>query len=463
MQFLNFNFRKPYVWIGSLLALIPGLMEAAEQASPTLKEVVVINQQSIDKLWVLMAAAMVFLMQAGFKCFEVGIVRTKNSTVTGMKNIIDWVICSLIFFGVGFAFMFGSSTSGLIGTSFFALDGLSDATHLDTVFFMFQMAFAGTALTIVSGAMSERTGFIPYLCGSIFIALVIYPIFGHWVWGNLILTDNEPWLASMGFIDFAGSTAVHSLGAWVALVGVWFVGPRLGRYSADGKIREFEAHSYAYAILGVILLWFGWWGFNGGSQLALDGAVGPIITKTNLAGAAAGLAAFFHCMFFQNKEGLNDKLLGGILGGLVAVTACCAVVSYLGAVIVGLGAGVIHNLSYDLLSKKLKLDDPVGAIPVHGFCGAYGTLCVAVFGQQELLNLPRFEQFGVQLLGVVVCFVWSVSTAIAMYAILKHTVGLRVSPTEEQAGLSLAHSDSEKTVSDSEKADINEIKRLMNL
>ena len=161
MQFLNFNFRKSYVWIGSLLALIPGLMEAAEQASPTLKEVVVINQQSIDKLWVLMAAAMVFLMQAGFKCFEVGIVRTKNSTVTGMKNIIDWVICSLIFFGVGFAFMFGNSTSGLIGTSFFALDGLSDATHLDTVFFMFQMAFAGTALTIVSGAMSERTGFIP--------------------------------------------------------------------------------------------------------------------------------------------------------------------------------------------------------------------------------------------------------------------------------------------------------------
>ena len=168
-------------------------------------------------------------------------------------------------------------------------------------------------------------------------------------------------------------------------------------------------------------------------------------------------------MFFQNKEGLNDKLLGGILGGLVAVTACCAVVSYLGAIIVGLGAGVIHNLSYDLLSKKLKLDDPVGAIPVHGFCGVYGTLCVAIFGQQELLNLPRFEQFGVQLLGVVVCFIWSVSTAIAMYAILKHTVGLRVSPTEEQAGLSLAHTDAEKTVSDSEKADINEIKRLMNL
>ena len=408
----------------------------ASDASELAGQQLVVSKASVDKLYILICAGMVFIMQAGFKCFEVGVVRSKNSTATGMKNIIDWVVCSLIFFFLGFGFMFGDSAHGLIGTNLFFLKNLPES-GLGSVFFMYQLAFAGTALTIVSGAMSERTGFIPYLCGSFFIALFIYPLFGHWAWGSLFLEDNKPWLASLGFVDFAGSTVVHSIGAWVALVGVWFVGPRLGRYDADGNLRQFESHSYAYSILGVMLLWFGWWGFNGGSVLALNDSVGPIIVNTNLAAAASGLTAFFHCLFFQKRDNINDKLLGGVLGGLVAITACCSVVNHLGAVLVGMLAGVVHNLSYDLLAKTLKLDDPVGAIPVHGFCGAFGTISVALFGQDELLPNPRMTQLGVQALGVLVAFVWASLSALIMYKVLQVVVGMRVSPAEEQAGLDI--------------------------
>ena len=453
------------IWHWGILAisaLLSGLIADSSFAQDHVENIT-FNKGAIDRMWVLTSAALVFLMQAGFKCFEVGIVRTKNATATGMKNIIDWLCACIAFFCLGFGFMFGTSANGIVGTDLFALVDLEKTGSLQSIFFLFQLAFAGTALTIVSGAMSERTGFVFYLCGSVVIGLIIYPIFGHWVWGNLLLTDNKPWLAELGFIDFAGSTVVHSLGAWVALVGVWFVGPRLGRYGADGKLRQFESHSYAYSILGVILLWFGWWGFNGGSQLALDDAVGPIIVNTNLAAAAAGLSAFFHCYFFQNREGLNDKLLGGILGGLVAITAGCSLVSYSSAIVIGLIAGVVHNYSYVLLLKTLKIDDPVGAIPVHGFCGAFGTFAVALFGKQELLPHPRFTQMGVQLVGIVVCFVWAVTTAYIMYKILKHTVGLRVSPSEEQAGINLAGGEAEEHSSDDKSPSEEDIRKIMGL
>lgn len=430
-----FMVTKIITFIGVFFLISSGAL--ASELTQESGEQLVVSKGALDKLFVLLCAGMVFLMQAGFKCFEVGIVRSKNATATGMKNIIDWIVCSLIFFCLGFGFMFGKSAAGVIGTNFFFLKDVSEV-GLGSVFFMFQLAFAGTALTIVSGAMSERTGFISYLFGSFCIALLIYPIFGHWAWGNLFLSDNQAWLADLGFIDFAGSTVVHSIGAWVALVGVWFVGPRLGRYDENGKLRPFESHSYAYAVLGVIILWFGWWGFNGGSELAVSQAVGPIIVNTNLAAAASGLTAFFHCLLFQKRENIKDKLLGGVLGGLVAITACCSVVGYVGAICVGLLAGIVHNLSFDLLAKTLKLDDPVGAIPVHGFCGALGTVCVAIFGKSDLLPNPRLIQLGVQLLGVVVAFVWASLAALIMYKILHLVVGLRVSPAEEQAGLDIA-------------------------
>jgi Amt family ammonium transporter len=318
--------------------------------------------------------------------------------------------------------------------------GSAGGSPLGMVFFLFQLAFAGTALTIVSGAMSERTGFIPYLTASILIGLFIYPVFGHWAWGNLFFSDNQAWLADLGFIDFAGSTVVHSVGAWVALVGVWFVGPRLGRYNGEGKIQPFLPHSYAYSVLGVFLLWFGWWGFNGGSTLAFNDSVGSIILNTNLSAAAAGLAAFFHSYIFQKKNDVYGKIIGGVLTGLVAITAGAHVVSASGAIAIGLLAGIVHNLSFDLVIKKWKLDDPVGAIPVHGFGGVFGTLAVGIFGKSNLLALPRLEQIGVQFLGVVVCFIFTTSFAYFLFWSLKKTVGLRVSPLEEKNGISLEKS-----------------------
>jgi len=393
----------------------------------------------IDKLWVLLSAALVFLMQAGFKSFEVGMVRSNHTTSVGMKNLIDWVVVSLIFFLVGFGFMFGKSWYGIIGTDLFIISNLNQpgGSELGIVFFLFQLAFAGTALTIVSGAMSERTGFIPYLTASLLIGLIIYPIFGHWAWGNLFFADNKAWLADLGFMDFAGSTVVHSVGAWVALVGVWIVGPRLGRYNSAGEAQPFTPYSYAYSVLGVFILWFGWWGFNGGSTLAFDGSVSKIILNTNLAAAAAGITAFFHSFYFQNKKDIYGKLMGGVLTGLVAITAGANVMSFTGAILVGSLAGLVHNYSFDFISYKLKLDDPVGAIAVHGFGGAFGTLAVGIFGQQSMLALPRTEQIAIQLMGIVVCFVFTTSLAYFLFQILKKTVGLRVSPVEENNGISL--------------------------
>ncbi len=238
-------------------------------------------------------------------------------------------------------------------------------------------------------------------------------------------------------MDFAGSTVVHSVGGWIALVGAWYIGPRLGRYDADGNVRDMETNNIAFTALGLFILWFGWIGFNGGSQLALDDQVGIIITNTIIAGAAGGLVAFFHCYFEQGRKSIYEKLMGGILGGLVAITACCSVVTPGWALVVGATAGLIHNFSYDILLKKMKIDDPVGAIPVHLVCGIWGTLCVALFGQEALLNLPRLEQLGVQVIGILACAVWCVSVSVVMYAFLKKFVGLRVSPLEEKEGIKL--------------------------
>ncbi len=390
-----------------------------------------------DTLWVLVAAALVFFMQAGFMAFEVGLVRTRHITSVAVKNVIDWVVGSILFLLLGFGLMFGHSAGGWIGTDLFLLNGVGEALDghpTGLIFFLFQAGFLCTSLTIISGAMAERTSFTAYLSSSALVALLIYPIFGHWTWGNLYFADNAAWLADLGFVDFAGSTVVHSVGAWVALAGALVVGPRLGRYNQRGQLMPFEVNNLPMAVLGVFILWLGWWGFNGGSTLGLTDRVGVIITNTTLAAAAAGLTSFYHCYLTRSRSDLYPKLLGGLIGGLVAITACCDVVTPLGALLVGGVAGVICNFATDFLAQRARIDDPVGAIAVHGICGVWGTLAVALIGQSERLPLPRWQQLGIQGLGIVVCFVFTFTVAYLIFRLLKATIGLRVSPLAEREG-----------------------------
>ncbi|WP_281613777.1 ammonium transporter [Flammeovirga sp. SubArs3] len=395
-----------------------------------------INQ---DTLWVLVCAILVFLMQAGFKTLETGLVKKEHKAGVGAKNLLDMVAGIMGFFLIGYSFMFGESLWGFIGLDTNLMVGNhftnGDLNINGTVFFLFQVAFAGTALTIVSGAMSGRTGVLPYFIGSIVTAIIIYPIFGHWAWGNLLFSSNHAWLAELGFLDFAGSTVVHTLGATVGLVGMILVGPRLGRFDRKGKVLPIKVADYSYSILGVMLLWVGWWGFNGGSTLKFDVSVFEIILNTNLAAAGAGFSAFLMCYFFQDRSELIEKLMGGALTGLVAITACCNIVTPLNALIIGLLAGIIHNLSFDLILRVFKLDDPVGAIPVHGFGGIFGTLAVALFGKEELLVLPRWEQLLVQAIGIEVCIAFTVVIAFIMFKLIKVTYGLRVAPEQELEGM----------------------------
>lgn len=445
--------RLPFwsVLICSMLFCFPVLAQDAPAAMQT--------ATSVDKLWVLMAAGMVFMMQAGFLCLEAGLIRFKNISSVSFKNIVDWSVVLVFFYLIGFGLMFGHSWKGLVGVDFFAFNTLTNIAgghELGWIFFLFQLAFAGTAATIVSGAMAERTAFIPYIVASIIIGLVIYPVFGHWVWGNLFFAGNEPWLAAMGYIDFAGSSVVHVVGGMLALVGIITVGPRLGRYDNYGTIQRFSQSNPAIAGLGALLLWFGWWGFNGGSTLKFDDTVAPIIFNTNLAAGGAALAAFFHCYLFQKKADISDKFIGGGLGGLVAITAFPHMVTPLGALAVGLIAGVVHNLSYDLVIKVMKLDDPVGAVPVHLFCGALGILLVPIFGDAEMMQHSRTTQFTIQAIGLMVCIGWTLATSFIMFKVIDKLMGLRVSPSQEESGVHIG-GDEEDAVEAIDETELNEL------
>lgn len=395
---------------------------------------------NIDRVWVFVASAMVFLMQGGFLLFEIGMCRSQHAPHIALKNILDWTVVSLTFFLIGFAIMFGHSENGIWGSDLYLLSGLhaGDAHKLGGIFFIFQLAFAGTAVTIISGVILERATIVTYLAIAFFTSAIIYPVIGHWIWGNLFFPENEPWLEKLGFMDFAGATVVHSTGAWVGLIAAIFIGKRTGRYTDDSTsttINPFKKSNVAFSCLGIIVLWFGWWGFNAGSLLELNEKVGEIILNTNVVGASAGIAAFLHCFYLQDKENLLEKLLGGILGGLVASTACCDVITPVGAMLVGVTAGLVHNYSYDFITKTLKIDDAIGAIPVHGFCGVWGTLCVAIFGRTEALNLPRMEQFLVQGLGVLVCFLWCIATGWLLFFLLKRFVKIRLTDEEQATGI----------------------------
>jgi Amt family ammonium transporter len=399
--------------------------------------------RGLNTVWVLVTAFLVFWMQAGFAFVEAGLTRAKNTTNILFKNLIDFVFATLAFWLIGYAFMFGTSAGGVIGTTGFLVSpsGAADVAGVPLLaFWLFQLVFAGTAATIVSGAMAERTKFSAYLLYSFFISAIIYPISGHWIWGG-------GWLAGLnlgsGFKDFAGSTVVHSVGGWLALIGAVILGPRIGRFGADGKPKAIPGHSISMAVLGVFILWLGWFGFNPGSQLAADGPNADIISlvavNTNLAAAAGGLIAMILTWLFVTKKPDLPASLNGVLAGLVAITAPCAFVTPAAAIAIGAVGGVVVVYG-TLLLEKLKIDDPVGAVPVHLMNGVWGTLAVGVFATENGVSgliTGSADQLLVEAIGVLAVGAWCLLTGGILFTTIKAVNGLRVAREEEMRGLDL--------------------------
>ena len=395
---------------------------------------------SFDMIWLVLAAALVFFMQAGFAMVETGLTRAKSASNILMKNLMDFSVGAVAYWAIGWALMYGTNSGdvGFIGSSQFFLTGADSTVYRD---WMFQVVFAATAATIVSGAMAERTKFTSYLLYSVFITAVIYPISGHWIW------SSNGWLGGLGFHDFAGSTVVHSVGAWAALVGAILLGPRKGKYvKVNGKVttKAILGHNMPLAALGVFILWFGWYGFNAGSTLSgTDLDIAHVATTTTLAAGTGAIGAMIISWIMFGKPDPSMSL-NGALAGLVGITAGTWVINPLGAVIVGLLAGVIVVLSVELFDKVFHVDDPVGAISVHGVCGAWGTLAVGLFadgtkdGITGLFYGGGLGQLGVQALGVIVVFAWVMVTAFIVFGVIKATTGLRVSEKEEMQGLDIS-------------------------
>ena len=390
-------------------------------------------QATLDNIWILIAAVLVIFMQAGFALVEAGLTRAKSVANIMMKNLMDFSAGVLAFAFTGFAIAFGS------GNDFFGTEGwFLNANHFSEgyfgtlslpTFFIFQVAFAATAATIVSGAMAERTKFKSYFVYSFALTAIIYPIVVHWLWGG-------GWLAKLGtpMIDFAGSTIVHSVGGWAALAGAIVLGPRIGKYDKDGKPRAIPGHSIPFAIIGVFILFIGWFGFNPGSELAADSAVPGIALTTLLAGTAGGVAATITVWL---KTGVPDVAMAGngVLAGLVGITAGTANVSNWGAFVIGALAGVLVVYSVFFIDRR-GVDDPVGAISVHGVCGAFGTLMVGLFATETgLFYGGGLSQLWSQLVGVVSVFIFVTVAAGALFYGIKATIGLRVPPEEEIEGL----------------------------
>jgi len=441
---------KSFYRKGLLPAVMLGLGAGALLTTPSLaraEEVEMLSQGNANILWTLVAAILVMFMQAGFACVECGFTRAKNAANILMKNFIDFSAGAVIFFLVGFALMFGTDIGGFIGGSGFAL---GDATAADAdgqwtlTFWFFQSVFAATAATIVSGAIAERTKFIAYLLMTVVVTGLIYPISGHWMWGSLWLGDaGAGWLEGFGFADFAGSTVVHSVGAWIGLAGAMVLGPRMGKYNADGSPRAIPGHNLPLAGLGVLILWFGWFGFNPGSTTTADGTIGYIAVNTSLAAAAGTLGAMIMAWSRFGKPDAS-MTMNGALAGLVGITAGCYDVAPVGALVIGLTAGIICVASVEFLDKVLKIDDPVGAISVHGTCGAWGTICVGLLGAPGYGGVTGLfygggvNQLLVQLLGVGVTFVWAFGAGFILFKVVDLIVGARVSEEEELKGLDIS-------------------------
>lgn len=436
---LNRRSTKIAIGVGAVLAMA-GLITnpaAAQEA-----DAVAAVQENLDNIFILVAAILVIFMQAGFALVEAGLTRAKSVSNIMMKNMMDFCVGVLAFAAVGFAFAFGSGNS-FIGTSGWFIGSdiadnyLGESSLSIATFFIFQVAFAATAATIVSGAMAERTKFVSYMVYSFLISAIVYPIVVHWTWGG-------GWLAEQGYHDFAGSGIVHMTGGIAALVGAAVLGPRIGKYGPDGKPRVIPGHSIPFAIVGVFILLVGWFGFNPGSELAADSAVTPVAVTTVLAGAAGAVMAMVVTWLRSGKP--DPAMAGnGLLAGLVGITAGCGAVYNWAAVIIGLVAGVLVVFAVDFFDKVLKVDDPVGAIAVHGVCGAWGVIAVGLFAATDAEGFWKkglfygggFDQLGPQLLGVVAIAAFVAVTMAVVFLGLKYTVGLRVSEQEELEGLDI--------------------------
>ena len=390
---------------------------------------------SLDTVWMLLAAMLVFWMQPGFALCEAGFTRSKNTVNILMKNFVDFIFGSLLIFFFGFGFMFGGDGAGFIGTPNWGDLSFYKGELPVEGFLIFQTVFCATSATIVSGAMAERTKFSMYLVYSAVISLLIYPVEGHWTWGG-------GWLSQLGFHDFAGSAIVHSVGGVLALIGAIALGPRLGKYSKDGKSRAIPGHNLALASLGVFILWLGWFGFNPGSQLAATGEVNRIAIShgfltTNLAAVAGGVATMFLTWIKYGKPSLS-LTLNGILAGLVGITAGCDVVSPIGAVGIGLVCGVVLVFAIELIDHKLHIDDPVGAASVHGVCGILGTVLTGFLSTDAgLLYGHGWSFLGVQCLGILVIDLLAAACGFLLFFGIKKVAGLRVEPRVEEEGLDI--------------------------
>lgn len=391
-------------------------------------------QTNINIVWTCIAAFLVFFMQPGFAMVECGFTRAKNAVNILMKNLMDFSIGSVAFFLVGFGLMFGK-TNGLFGTTLFGLGGVEGVSNWNWTFLIFQTVFAATAATIVSGAMAERTKFMGYLVYSFFITLFIYPIFGSWAWGGLL--DGGGWLEKLGFLDFAGSTVVHSVGGWLALAGAIVLGPRIGKYRPDGKSNAIMGHNIPLAALGVFILWFGWFGFNPGSTTTGDGSIGYIAVTTNLSAATGAIVAMIVSWVIMKKPDAS-MTLNGALAGLVSITAPCDGVSPAASILIGAVGGALVVLSVMFIDRVLKVDDPVGAVSVHGVCGLWGTLSCGLFNTDSgLFYGGGLKQLGVQALGAGAAFAWAFGLGLILFFGIKATIGLRVSAEEELKGLDI--------------------------
>ncbi len=423
------NLRRflPYVLAGLLAAsIMAGWNIAFAQGDPPLQEVDD-TATHLGNLTTMVAAFLVFFMQAGFAFLGAGLIRAKSTVNYMTKSFMDFAIASLSFWAFGFAIMMGTSAAGIAGTdNFFLLSGGNDwQVYVD---WMFQMVFAGTAATIVAGAVAERTKTQAYFAYSFLIGAIIYPLYGHWVW------NGEGWLAIMGAADYAGSGVVHAVGGFVALAGAAVVGPRMGKYNADGSANDLRGHNVPFVIIGTFILFFGWFGFN----ISGGGSIGLNAINTLLAGATGAVVALYAQLI---RTGKADILMScnGALAGLVGITAPVAYVDPWAAVVIGALAAPIMMISVSVIEKLIKVDDPVGAVSVHGVCGLWGLLAVAIFasGNNDVTGLVGGSAALIvpQLVSMAVVLVWALATGFAMFFLLKFTMGVRLTPEEEEMGV----------------------------
>ena len=422
--------RKSFLITALMCLFTFGVISMAYADGPTTES----NAIAIDTVWTMLAAFLVFLMHAGFTMVEAGFTRAKNAVNIIMKNMITVPLGFIGYFLVGFALMFGPSIGGFIGSEGFALISLDsfDFGIPTKGFWFFQAVFAATTATIVSGAMAERTKFLAYIVFTIVITSFIYPVVGHWIWGG-------GWLAEMGFTDFAGSTVVHSVGGWAALMGAYLLGPRIGKYSKDGKPKAIPGHNLPLGALGILLLWFGWFGFNAGSTVSGTSIedITSILTTTALSASAGIISSMIVSVIKYGKPDAS-LTLNGALAGLVGITAGTAAVSPIGSLAIGFIAGIILVYAVEFIEKVLKVDDPVGAIAVHGICGVWGTFAVGLFA----LEGGSFYGGGidlllVQLTGIGAVFAWTMVMSFVIFKFIDVVIGLRVTAEEETEGLDL--------------------------